>query len=129
MLKNLLSYGTDSIPSLMTHFCDKRKSSIYSDCQDFQLNRGEIAIIMADLIEGMPYFLVTGIQNCLLTFCHKSKNNIESYLSAIRRDDGESFNRKYDEWFNSKELKKEKEKLNFRNEFWNLIPKEMKINP
>ncbi len=113
----------------MTHFCDKRKSSIYSDFQDFQLNRGEIAIIMADLIEGMPYFLVTGIQNCLLTFCPNSKNNIESYLSAIRRDDGESFNRKYDEWFNSKELKKEKEKLNFRNEFWNLIPKEMKINP
>ncbi|MBD8487340.1 hypothetical protein IFO69_01130 [Echinicola sp. CAU 1574] len=65
------------------------------------MNKGEIAIIMADRIEGMPYARVTGIQNCTLTFCKKNANLIEYYLPFIERDGIEKFQEKYMEWLAS----------------------------
>ena len=56
---------------------------------------------MADRIEGMPYFKVTGIQNCLITFCENNRNLIEYYLWAIKRDGAEKFKEKYLTWLES----------------------------
>ena len=49
----------------------------------------------------MPYFTVTGIQNCLITFCENNPNLIEYYLWSIKRDGTEQFKEKYLAWLGS----------------------------
>lgn len=96
--KKIVKYGVKNLPILATFFTDTTQTKVKSDCQDFYLRKGEIAIILADQIERMPYSHLTGIQNCLLEFCENNPNFIEYYLYAIRRGGVSIFKDKYLKW-------------------------------
>jgi hypothetical protein len=103
--KQIINYGSKALSTLAAHFTDTAKSLIQSDCRDRYLTKGEVAIILADRIEVMPYFLLTRIQNCLADFCKDNPNLIEYYLDAIRRDSVEKFRSRYNQWLTSRERK------------------------
>ena len=99
--EKLIEYGWRILPTLAEFFSNQTLTEIKSECNNRILNKGEIAIIMADRIEGMPYARVTGIQNCTLTFCEKNANLIEYYLPFIERNGIKKFETKYTEWLAS----------------------------
>ena len=102
--KRILDYGDNVLPLLATYFTDTTITMVNSDCQKVFLNKGEIAIILADRIEIMPYATLTGIQNCILSFCDGNQNLVEYYVTAIRRDI-HSFQYKYQSWLTSDDRK------------------------
>jgi len=104
--KKLINYSLKILPALTEFFTDTAETNVKSECIERNLNKGEIAIIVADRIESMPYFRVTGIQNCLFTFCEKNLNYIEYYFPAIKRDGIENFKSKYIAWLKSEERTK-----------------------
>jgi len=99
--KKLVEYGWRILPTLAEFFTDQTMTNVKSECQDRILNKGELAIIMADRIEGMPYFTLTGMQNCILTFCENNPNLVEYYLPAILAQGTLEFQKKYNEWLAS----------------------------
>lgn len=99
--KKIIDYGWKLLPKLSEFFTDKTKTNVRSECVGRNLTKGEIAIILADKIEGMPYAQITGIQNCLAAFCEKNMNFIEFYLDFIKIDGVEKFQVKYNEWLKS----------------------------
>uniref|UniRef100_UPI00404AF656 hypothetical protein n=1 Tax=Flavobacterium sp. TaxID=239 RepID=UPI00404AF656 len=101
--EKLIEYCWSILPTLAEFFTDKTLTNVKSECNDRILNKGEIAIIIADRIEGMPYARITGIQNCTLTFCEKNLNLIEYYLDFIKSDGIEKFQTKYNLWLASNE--------------------------
>ncbi|WP_271785379.1 hypothetical protein [Aquimarina algiphila] len=101
--KRIISFGEKSLKILAGFFTDSTLTKVKSECQERNLTKGEIAIIMADRIEGMPYATITGVQNCLLTFCEENLNLIEFYLWAIKDNGKENFKEKYLEWLESDE--------------------------
>ena len=62
--KKFIEYGWKLLPMLSEFFIDQTETNVKSECVGRNLTKGEIAIIMADRIEGMPYGKLTGIQNC-----------------------------------------------------------------
>lgn len=104
--KQIISYGDKVLPFLTQRFNDRTFTQINSECQQLTLTRGEVAIILADRIEIMPYALLTDIQNCTLEFCKDNPNLIEYYLFAIRRGNVEKFHRRYIDWLKSEDRKK-----------------------
>lgn len=104
--KQIISFGRSVLPALSMYFSDTTQTKIRSECQNFNLNRGEVAIVLADRIERMPYFYVTHIQNCTLQFCEDNPNLVEFYFYAIRRDTVQSFQERYVEWLSSDDRKK-----------------------
>jgi hypothetical protein len=101
--RKLIEYGWKLLPILAEFFTDQTETNVKSECIERNLTKGEIAIIIADQIEMMPYATVTGVQNCLLTFCEKNINLIEYYFPYIKRDGIEKFQRKYNQWLVSSE--------------------------
>lgn len=99
--KKIIEFGWKLLPILSEFFIDKTETKVKSECIGRNLTKGEIAIVLADRIEGMPYAQITGIQNCLGTFCEKNINFIEYYMDYIKRDGVEIFQRKYHEWIKS----------------------------
>ena len=93
--EKIIDFGEKSLPILAIFFNDSTLTKEKSECQERNLTKGEIAIIMADQIQRMPYAQLTGIQNCLLTFCENNPNWIECYLWAVKRDGTEKFQEKY----------------------------------
>ncbi|MEM6687679.1 MAG: hypothetical protein AAF617_18015, partial [Bacteroidota bacterium] len=67
--KTIITYGEKVLPMLSSLFVDRTLTKVYSDCCNRNLTAGEIAMILADHVETMPYFTLTGTQNCLLTLC------------------------------------------------------------
>jgi hypothetical protein len=104
--KTLMAYGSKALPILASKFTDTAHTQVKSACQNFYLTKGEVAIIMADRIETMPYAKLTGIQNCLLEFCKDNPNFIEYYLFAVRRNGVNSFQNQYLDWLKSRECRK-----------------------
>ena len=98
----LINYGNKILPILVLKFTDSTKTKVRSLCQNSYLTKGEIAIIIADKIEIMPYAKITGIQNCIFTFCGDNPNFIEYYLADIRRQGILSFQKRYKDWIQSK---------------------------
>ena len=96
--EKLIKYGWRILPTLAEFFTDQTLTSTKSECHDRILNKGEIAIIMADRIEGMPYARVTEIQNCTLDFCEKNANLIEYYLPYIKSNGIKEFQNNYMDW-------------------------------
>jgi len=103
--KQIISYGSNLLLLLSTYFTDTTQTNIKSDCQNIYLTKGEVAIILADRIEIMPYALLTGIQNDILEFCKDNPNLVEYYLTAIRRNNIKLFKQKYIDWLISKNRK------------------------
>ncbi|WP_139959908.1 hypothetical protein [Flavicella sediminum] len=94
----LIGFGWRILPTLAEYFTDQTLTNIKSECQNRILNKGEVAIIVADRIEGMPYAKVTGIENCTLNFCENNANLIEYYLLFIQRDGIKKFQKNYLNW-------------------------------
>jgi len=110
--EKIISYGENTLLTLSEFFTDQTLTRIKSDCQERNLTKGEIAIILADRIKSMPYFRLTKIQNCTLTFCENNPNLIEYYFWAIKRDGVENFKKEYVNWLNWNKLsKKEKREI------------------
>ncbi len=101
--EKIIAFGQNSLPILAEFFSDSTLTKVKSDCQKRNLTKGEIAIIMADRIEIMPYGLLTGVQNCLSEFCEDNPNWIEYYLSWIKADGIENFKIKYSNWLHDEE--------------------------
>ena len=101
--ERFVELGEDALEPLALTFTDSTLTDVYSECQNRKLKRGELAIIMADRIELMPYYTITGIQNCLLTFCEDNPNLIEYYLTDTERLGVEEFQTRYLAWLNGKE--------------------------
>ncbi|WP_159948922.1 hypothetical protein [Polaribacter septentrionalilitoris] len=104
--KKIIAFGENSLITLAEFFTDSTLTKVKSECQERNLTKGEIAIIMADQIEFMPYAALTGIQNCLLSFCENNPNLVEYYFWEIKRDGVENFQKKYVDWLKSDEHKK-----------------------
>lgn len=104
--KKIIRYGNKILPVLANYFRDTTVTDVISDCQGRTLNKGEVAMILADRVEMMPYSNLTGIQNCTLTFCGGNPNFIEFYLWAIKRNGVELFFRNYSAWLTSNNRKK-----------------------
>ena len=96
--EKLIKYGWRILPTLAEFFTNQTSTNVKSECLDRILNKGEIAIIMADRIEGMPYARVTEIQNCTLDFCEKNANLIEYYLPYIKSNGIKEFQKNYMDW-------------------------------
>ena len=108
----IISYGKKSLPILSGYFADTTQTKLYSECNNRTLKRGEIAIIMADAIQRMPYLRITGIQYCDIIYCQDNPNWIEYYLYAINRGGLDNFQRNFNEWLAYTELSdKEKRKV------------------
>ncbi|XLS27663.1 hypothetical protein ACJD0Z_10690 [Flavobacteriaceae bacterium M23B6Z8] len=99
--EKLIEFGGRILPTLAEFFTDQTVTEIKSECHDRNLKKGELAIIVADRIEGMPYFTLTGMQNCILTFCENNLNLVEYYLPAIVAQGMAEFQEKYNEWLAS----------------------------
>ncbi|MGH1383757.1 hypothetical protein [Kordia sp.] len=105
--KRVIAYGERSLMILANFFVDTTLTKVKSECNDGYLTKGEIAIILADRIERMPYFTVTRIQNCTLTFCKNNPNLIEYYFSSNNFLNNKVFQNRYIEWLYSKDRLKE----------------------
>ena len=103
--KKIIAFGEKSLPILAEFFTDSTQTRIKSECHSRNLIKGEIAIIMADQIDRMPYALLTGVQNCLLEFCKDNPNLIEYYLPWINRDGFLNFKEKYISWLSGEWIK------------------------
>ena len=101
--EKIIAFGEKSLPILAEFFTDSTWTNVKSECQERNLTKGEIAIVLADRIEGMPYATITGVQNCLLTFCEGNPNLIEYYFWSIKDNGIESFKKEYIKWLESDE--------------------------
>lgn len=99
----LLSYDWKVAAILSEYFLDSKKTKVYSDCLERYFTIGEIAIIIADRIDGMNYYRLTLLQNCLAEFCHGNTNLIEYYLSYIHESGLYDFKERYLLWIKSEE--------------------------
>jgi hypothetical protein len=110
--KKIIAFGEKVLPILSEFFTDSSLSEIKSECQKRKLTKGEIAIILADRIVTMPYFQLTGMQNCLVEFCKENPNLIEYYFPSISQGGIQQFKKKYTEWLSWRKLsKREKRKI------------------
>jgi hypothetical protein len=101
--EKIRAFGENSLIILAEYFTDTTLTKIKSECHNRNLTKGEIAIIMADRIESMPYFSVTRIQNCRLTFCENNPNRIEYYFSTNNYLNNKIFKERYVEWLFSED--------------------------
>ncbi|UUV21009.1 hypothetical protein [Paenimyroides aestuarii] len=104
--KILLSYDWKAAEILSEYFLDSNKTKVYSDCLERYLTIGEIAIIIADRIDGMNYYRLTLLQNCLMEFCQGNANIIEYYLPYIHETSLSDFKERYLLWIKSEEYVK-----------------------
>jgi len=112
----IIDYGDKSLAILTDYFTDTTLTKVKSECQKRFLTKGDIAIILADTIKRMHYFQLTGIQNCLATFCENNPNLIEYYLWAIEKNGREKFQKKYRDWIYWEKLSdKERKKITREN--------------
>ncbi len=96
-------YQEDALNILTDFFTDNSKTEVYSKCLKRRLNRGEVAIILCDRIEIIPYFELIGIQNRGLSFCKDNPNFVEAYLDIIKKQSVEKFKDKYIQWLHSED--------------------------
>ncbi|RYZ88146.1 MAG: hypothetical protein EOP04_10020 [Proteobacteria bacterium] len=103
----MISLGPKILKPLSDIFTDTTQTKVYSECQSRYLTKADLAIILSDRIEMMPYAQVTGIQNCLFQFCPDNRNLIEYYLFAVRRKGYATFKADYLAWLKSADRLKE----------------------
>ena len=106
--EKIIASNKKSLPILANLFTDNTLTNVKSDCLKRNLTKGELAIIIADKIEGMPYFQLTSVQNCTLEFCKNNPNLIEYYFPFIQKDNKKSFTKKYIDWLKVTERKSKK---------------------
>ncbi|WNJ17418.1 hypothetical protein [Pontibacter sp. G13] len=97
----IMAYGDSILPILAARFADTTQVKTYSDCQGRRLTLGEIAMILADAIEPIPYAYLTGTQNCLLQFCADNPNLLEYYMNWRSSEDIQRFQCTYQAYLDS----------------------------
>jgi hypothetical protein len=98
-VRHLIARGSNLLPALSSRFTDTSLSNVFSKCTNRRLYKGELAVIIADRIKGMPYCLLTGVQNCTLDYCPNNPNLVEYYLDFIKfRGMMSVFRERYDKW-------------------------------
>jgi hypothetical protein len=105
----LIAVGEKILPELAKEFTNWTITGVFSRCQDRYLTRGELAIIIADRIEGMPYYKLTNFENCMLDFCENNPNFVEYYLNYIRHQI-KLFQHRYTEWLADPDRQKYRKK-------------------
>ncbi|MGM9979589.1 MAG: hypothetical protein ACI33J_12375 [Clostridium sp.] len=118
--KKLIDYGWKITPILSENFLNEEVTNVYSECLNRYLTLGELSIIIADRIDGMNYYKLTLVQNCLAEFCKGNLNLIEYYLPYINELGLSSFRDRYLIWIKSKEY------INSRYLFTNKTKKQLK---
>jgi len=108
--EKIIAFGEKSLPILAELFTDSTQTKVKSECNSRNLTKGELAIIMADQIDRIPYALLTGVRNCLLEFCKDNPNLIEYYFPWINRDGFLNFKEKYTSWLTGEWIKNVKGK-------------------
>lgn len=98
-------YGEAALDILPDFFLDDSKTEVYSECLKRKLTKGEIAIILCDRIEIIPYFQLIDMQNFGLSFCQDNPNFVESYLNTIKKQSAKKFKERYVLWLHSEERK------------------------
>lgn len=105
-------YQEEALNILTDFFTDDTKTNVYSKCLKRKLSKGELAIILCDRIEIIPYFELINMQNFTLLFCKDNPNFVEPYLDIIKKQSPAKFRDKYVQW-----LKSEK-RMNSRIEYF-----------
>ena len=82
--KKILVKSSKMLMLLARKFTDTTKTTVFSSCARRTLTKGELAIILADQIESLPYYSLTGLQNCMMESCPNNPNFVEFYLEFIR---------------------------------------------
>ena len=101
--KEIRDLGINILPILSDFFSDTSETNIYSRCLNRKLNKGETALILADLIEIIPNQILPGLESDINDSCFNNSINLELYLNSIKRDGILKFQEKYKEWLNSNE--------------------------
>lgn len=96
-------YQEEALNILADFFIDNSKTEVYSKCLKRKLSRGEVAIILCDRIEIIPYFELIKMQSIGLLFCKDNPNFVEPYLDIIKKQSTQKFQEKYIKWLNSEE--------------------------
>lgn len=102
-VSEISDYQEEALSILPEFFTDDSKTEVYSKCLKRKLTKGEVAIILCDRIEIMPYFQLIGMHNFALSFCQDNPNFIEAYLDIIKKQSTQKFKEKYVLWLNSEE--------------------------
>ena len=107
LAKKIIAEGEKHLFNLAQLFTDTRETQIFSKCLNRNLKVGETAIILADHIERIPYFLVFRIQNCNMESCESNPNFVEYYLQYRRHNDPE-VQKRYLNWLTDSDRKRDK---------------------
>ena len=94
-------YQEEALNILTDFFTDDTKTNVYSKCLKRKLSKGELAIILCDRIEIIPYFELINMQNFTLFFCKDNPNFVEPYLDIIKKQSPAKFRDKYVQWLHS----------------------------
>lgn len=104
--QGIMTMGVEALGHLVPIFPDSAATEVYSECTRKYLRKGELAMILADRIEMMPYALLTGVQNCLFQFCDQNPNFIEYYFPYLESMGVNEFQKRYVAWLHSRDRKK-----------------------
>lgn len=96
-------YHDEALNILPDFFTDDTKTNVYSKCLKRKLTKGELAIILCDRIEIIPYFELINMRNFALSFCKDNPNFVEPYLDIIKKQSVKKFQERYVQWINSEE--------------------------
>ena len=94
---SILKKGPRIIPSLITVLTDTTKTSIIDKCTGKYFTMGQLAYILIDNIERIPFALVTGISADVIRGCSYLADGVLYYV----RYDGSKFQVQYRAYFYS----------------------------
>ena len=83
--KKIIEGSEKNLFQLANLFSNNTETTIFSKCHNRKITIGEVAIVLADKIEGIPYFVVFRIQNCTMSSCDNNPNFVEYYFSSHLR--------------------------------------------
>ena len=93
----IVSYDTVAIPYLINKLNDTTLTEIYNSCSKNNFKIGDIAFLLINDIEQIPYSTVTNTQWCLVGQCGKLPDYFFNYLELNRLE----FQLKYRKYYYS----------------------------
>jgi len=98
----ILSKDTFAIPELIKLLVDTSTSKVKNINTDTYYKKGDLALILINYIEWVPFYSITRVQWCICCDCGNMPNGFLQYLDANRPE----FQNKYVLYFRSKERRK-----------------------
>jgi hypothetical protein len=93
--------GVAAIPGLISVLDNKERSQCYDSCSQQYQTYGQLAFLIIDHIEPIPYALVTNRQWCIVSQCGYYPDGFLDFVD----EQGKEFKRLYSEYFVSAERK------------------------